>query len=204
MIRARESGLFELVVVDSDDHAILQAALDAGADLTLERPAELATSEAAKIPVIARAARVAEETSGLQFDTFVDLDATSPLRSVGDIVGVVDLLETTDAENVISVSPAHRSPYFNLVERRTDGFIELSKSSEIVRRQDSPDCFDINGSVYAWKRAPFIEEPFLFGDRTACYVMPRERSFDIDEPLDLEIVTMLFERSEARSAEASA
>ena len=49
----------------------------------------------------------------------------------------------------------------------------------------------MNASIYVWRRAPFIDKPYLFAENTAIHVMPRERSFDIDTPLDLEIVEML-------------
>lgn len=198
--RAVQSRLFALIAVDSDSESIRRAALEAGADIAHERPAEMASSHAAKVPVIARAARESEASSGMTFDTFVDLDATSPLRDVDDIVGAVELLETTDASNIISVAPAHRSPYFNLVEENHLGYIELSKESDIVRRQDSPPCYDINGSIYAWKREPFLSSPFLLGRKTRAFVMPRERSFDIDEPIDFDIVEMLLERRRQTAA----
>ncbi len=198
---AIDSGLFELVVVDSDSPAILEAAAAFGADLTLLRPKDLASSTAAKLPVIGRAANEAERLSGLEFSTFVDLDCTSPLRALRDIEGAVDLVETGGANNVISVTPAHRSPYFNLVETDDQGRASLSKPSDVVRRQDSPKCFDINGSVYVWDRHPFIDEPFLFGDDTRVFSMPRERSIDIDEPLDVAIVEMLLERRNSGDGE---
>lgn len=191
IVRARESGLFDLITVDSDSPEILAVAREYGADLLLERPPELATATAGKVEVIHRAATLSEDASGIEFDTFVDLDATSPLRTVGDIVGAVDLLEQGAAENVISGAVAHRSPYFNLLEADENGVVRLSKPSTVNRRQDSPPCYDINGSVYVWRREPFITSPFLFGPSTRLFLMPRERSVDIDDEVDLRIVKML-------------
>ncbi|MEZ5342986.1 MAG: acylneuraminate cytidylyltransferase family protein [Acidimicrobiales bacterium] len=189
--QARESGLFALIAVDSDSQEILDVAREFGADLTLVRPADMATSAAPKVPVIHRAASEVERLTGLRFDTFVDLDATSPLRLPDDIVQSVALLEDSGCENVITGAASHRSPYFNLVELDADGVAVLSKPSTIARRQDSPRCFDMNGSVYVWRREPFMTEPFLFGPSTRLFEMPRERSVDIDEPIDLRIVEML-------------
>lgn len=190
---AIESGLFDVVAVDSDSQEILNVAKEHGADVTLKRPDHLATSTAGKLEVIARAVIETEKITDKQYSTLVDLDATSPLRLVSDIAEAVALVEDGDASNVISVAPAHRSPYFNLVESDKDGFVHLSKESTVVRRQDSPDCFDMNASIYVWARNPFLENPYLFADRTRAHVMPRSRSFDIDEELDFRIVSMLMD-----------
>ena len=92
----------------------------------------------------------------------VDLDATSPLRLAEDIQGAVDLLEHNNVSNVITAAPARRSPYFNLVELADDGVVRLSKSLEkpIFRRQDSPQCFDMNASIYVWTRAALFASPY--------------------------------------------
>lgn len=127
---------------------------------------------------------------GLSCDLVVDLDATSPLRNVGDIQAAVDVLVTTGASNVFSVSPSRKSPYFNMVELTPDGVPHLSKDigHQVVRRQDSPRCYDINGSVYVWTRHVLLENDLLFLERTQVYVMPEERSIDIDTPMDFLIV----------------
>ena len=115
--QAHASGLFERVAVSSDNAPILDAARAAGADDLIERPAELATDTAAKVPVIRHAQEAIEARHG-RYDTFVDLDATSPLRIPADIRAAVELLESRRVSSVITGAPSHRSPYFNLVEER--------------------------------------------------------------------------------------
>jgi N-acylneuraminate cytidylyltransferase/CMP-N,N'-diacetyllegionaminic acid synthase len=85
----------------------------------------------------------------------VDLDATSPLRTADDVRGAVALLESSGADNVITGAPAHRSPYFNMVEVAADGSVALAKApgAAIARRQDAPPCYDMNASIYVWRRA---------------------------------------------------
>lgn len=191
LILARKSGLFDLIVVDSDSHEILNVASDYSPDLLLTRPAALASSTAGKLEVIARAVRETERVADRRCDTIVDLDVTSPLRLEEDVARAIDLVENSGADNVISVSPARRSPYFNLVEATEDGNVRLSKPSSVKRRQDSPICYDMNASIYVWPRDPFLVKPFLFGSDTRALVMPPERSVDIDDPLDLRVVEML-------------
>ena len=194
--QARASGLFDLISVSSDSPAILDMARDHGADLLVKRPAKLATDTAAKLPAIRHCVEEAERVNGEQFDVVVDLDATSPLRLITDIQGAVDLLEREKVSNVITAAPARRSPYFNLVELREDGVVGLSKllGKPIVRRQDSPKCFDLNASIYVWQRTALFNNPTVFNADTRLFVMPEERSTDIDNELDFEIVEFLMKK----------
>lgn len=194
--QARASGLFDILAVSSDDEAILDVARQEGVDLVVKRPADLAGDEAGKLPAIRHCAEQAEAQSGVSFDVFVDLDATSPLRAVEDIKGAVALLEATGCSNVITGAASRRSPYFNMVERRADGSVGLSKALDnpVLRRQDAPQCFDMNASVYVWARDAFWLGPKVFYDDTGLYEMPEARSLDIDTPLDLNIVTYLMSR----------
>jgi CMP-N,N'-diacetyllegionaminic acid synthase len=190
------SQLFDLIAVSSDSPEILEVADQYGADVLVQRPIELATDTAAKLPVIKHCVEQAELTKGKIFDVVVDLDATSPLRSISDIQGAVELLESEQVSNVITAAPARRSPYFNLVELGENEVVKLSKSLKepLVRRQDSPKCFDMNASIYVWQRAALAEYPSVFNPDTRLFVMPEERSTDIDSPLDFEIVEFLMKK----------
>jgi N-acylneuraminate cytidylyltransferase/CMP-N,N'-diacetyllegionaminic acid synthase len=198
--QARSSGLFDLIAVSSDSPQILNAAREHGADLLVQRPLELSTDAAAKLPAIRHCVDEVEKLKGHRFDIVVDLDATSPLRLPADIRGAVELLETRRTSNVITGSPARRSPYFNLVEVGEDGVVRLSKSleKEVVRRQDTPPCFDMNASIYVWRRDALFEHRALFTPDTLLFVMPEERSLDIDSELDFEIVELLLEKRTRR------
>jgi len=195
LAQARACGLFGLVAVSSDSPDILETARAWGADLLIERPAELASDSAGKLPAIRHAWLAAEERTGARYDVLVDLDCTSPLRLPEDIAGAVRLLEESGSANVITGAPAHRSPYFNLVEVE-NGVARLSKSlpRPVLRRQDAPACFDMNASIYAWRREPFLSAPFVFGPDTRLYQMPRARSLDIDEEEDFQMVELLWQR----------
>lgn len=193
ILQARETRLFDFVVVSSDSKEILETAKRYGADFLIERPAELATDEAPKLPVIQHCVLETEKITGKIFSVIVDLDATSPLRLSEDIRAAVKLLEDRAVSNVITGTPAHRSPYFNLVELGENGVAALSKplAKPIVRRQDAPKCFDMNASIYVWKRDALLENTVLFKQDTLLYVMPQERSVDIDSEIDFQIVELL-------------
>jgi len=191
--QARETGLFDAIAFSSDSDALLEAALKAGADIAVKRPDEMATDTAPKLPAIRHCLEQAIAQSGKTPEIFVDLDVTSPLRLASDITGAVALLRESGARNVITGAPARRSPYFNLVEQRTDGSVGLSKTADppITRRQDAPRCYDMNASIYVWRVAPFLEQPAVFYPDTRLFEMPEERSIDIDSDLDFALVELL-------------
>ncbi len=195
---AKDSDLFDAIIVSSDSATVLEAAGEHGADILVERPDDLASDVAAKVDAIRHAVVEAEDALGWQAETVVDLDVTSPLREPADIVGAVHLLETSGVRNVITGAPARHSPYFNLVERRADGSVGLSKSlpEAVVRRQDVPESFDMNASIYVWRRDAIVDDPSVFYADTAIFAMPAERSFDIDSPLDFDIVSYLLDKKE--------
>lgn len=194
--QARDSELFSLIAVSSDSMEILEVARKHGADMLVKRPPELATDNSAKLPAIQHCVEEAEHSIGEKFHIVVDLDVTSPLRTPDDIRGAVSMLETGNVSNVITAAPARRSPYFNLVELGEGGVVTLSKPCEvpIVRRQDSPKCFDMNASIYAWQRSALFDCPSVFNAGTRLFVMPEDRSVDIDSELDFEFVEFLMSR----------
>ena len=187
--QAIATKLFDQIVVSSDSKEIREVALANGATFCVERPAELATDTAPKLPAIKHCVENAEKKFG-QFEIIIDLDATAPLREPSDIIGALELLKSTQADNVITGTPAHRSPYFNLVETDANGIVSLSKphATVVARRQDSPQCFDMNASIYVWRRQALFTNENLFAGNTRLFVMPRERSLDIDSQADFEMV----------------
>jgi NAD(P)-dependent dehydrogenase (short-subunit alcohol dehydrogenase family)/CMP-N-acetylneuraminic acid synthetase len=194
--QARASGLFERIAVSTDSPDVVAAARAAGADDLIDRPAEMATDEAAKVPAIHHALLSVEERHGVRFDTLVDLDATAPIRLPQDIRGAVALLEDTGVASVITGCSAYRSPYFDLVELQPDGSVQVAKTSDraFVRRQDLPTCYDMNASVYVWRTDVFRREPKVFYKDTRLFVMPPERSREIESEFDLAIVEAMMTR----------
>jgi N-acylneuraminate cytidylyltransferase/CMP-N,N'-diacetyllegionaminic acid synthase len=194
--QAAASGLFDEIVVSSDSEEILALAPSFGATGVVRRPAEMATDTAGKVPAIAHAVRSTEERTGQQYDVCVDLDATSPLRTIDDIRAAVRMFEDADVESLITGSEARRNPYFNLVEERPDGTVAVSKTPDdaVLRRQDAPRSFDMNGSIYVWRRTSLLHDQVVFFPSTILYEMPSERSIDVDSEFDFQIVEWLMEK----------
>lgn len=177
------------VFVSTDDELIAETAKKAGAEVPFIRPAELSTSSAPKLEVIRHLVEWLEK-EGVQISTVVDLDPTSPLRSEADIESCLNLLDD-EADVVITACEADKNPYFNMVEKKPDGNIRLVKpiSGGVVARQAAPQVYSMNASIYAWHRHTL--EKGLWDGRTRLHVMPRERSIDIDEPIDFQLVELL-------------
>lgn len=191
--QAKECGLFDVLAVSSDSDEILETAKRFGADILVNRPTKMAGDYAGKIDSIQHCFLEAEKSLGVDANTVVDLDVTSPLRSADDIKGAVEMLEGHTSSNVITGTSARRSPYFNLVEKNALGYVELSKqvSTSFLRRQDAPACYDMNASIYVWTRDALKNNPKIFYPDTRLFEMPDDRSVDIDSELDLIIVEHL-------------
>ena len=199
ILQAKEANCFDCIVVSSDSQDILNISKEFGVDYVVQRPDEMASDQTAKLPAIQHCIRTIEEITHCEYDTIVDLDATSPLRIIDAIHKSIEMLENSlDTNNLITGTPSRRSPYFNLVELNEKGFVRRSKNLDnpIIRRQDSPKCFDMNASIYLWKRKAFYQVKTVITDETRLFVMPEERSIDIDSELDFEIVKLLMKNKE--------
>ena len=202
---ALEAGLFDAVAVSSDDPAILDAGQAAGATHLVTRPAGMASDEAGKLPGLRHCVGEMETRLGMAFEVVVDLQPTSPTRQAQDICEAVSLQAKLGVSNVISGTEARSSPYFNLVEEQAGGAVALSKvpCGDVVRRQDAPRCFDLNGSIYVWRRDALMEGTGLWFADTHLYEMPAERSVDIDTETDFLFADFLMSRL-AADGDASA
>ena len=197
--QARQSGLFDHVVVSTDSDAIAETAKKYGAEVFFRRSAELSSDTAGKLDVIKDAFLRSEEHYRTRFEAIVDLDATSPLRETEDILEAWRIFVEAGYENLITAMPSRRSPYFNLVEMTPEGYVTLSKKLEkpIVRRQDTPKTYDMNASIYIWRRDALLQNNSPFLEKTGLYVMPEERSIDVDSELDFEFVEFLMGKKHA-------
>ena len=183
------------VFVSTDDAAIADVATRAGAQVPCLRPAELATDESPKLPAIEHLLAHLER-GGMNIDTIVDLQPTSPLRQPEDIEAAVALLG--DGDLVVSVTEPSHNPYYTLAEADTQGLLHLSKPARFARRQDVPAVWGLNGSIYVWRRAalPKAIADGFWSVRARPYAMPRRRSVDIDDLEDFELAQWLLQRSE--------
>lgn len=191
--QALASGTAERVYVSTDSEDIARVAIDFGARVPFLRPAHLATAIAGKLPVILHLVEWVEAHDG-PVTRIIDLDPTSPLREVGDVRACAEMLDS-DTDVVITGYVSEKNPYFNMVEQKLGGYYErvCRPQDEVLGRQAAPAVYAMNASIYAWHRSS-LASSLWDRPRIRLHEMPRERSIDIDHPVDFELVELLMKK----------
>ncbi|MDB2630021.1 acylneuraminate cytidylyltransferase family protein [Luminiphilus sp.] len=181
---AKEVPEISDIFVSTDCNSIAAVARAHGVEV-IERPGELATDNSSEWLSWRHAIdHVTEHFGG--FERFVSLPATSPLRNESDVQATLDKLSSSDADICITVTPANRSPYFNMVRLQADGSVEvvIEPKGAVSRRQDAPTVFDITTVAYA-ATVPFIQQnSSIFAGKVVATVVPKDRAVDIDDIYD--------------------
>lgn len=189
------------ITVSTDDSEIADVAQTFGALVPFIRPAELATDTASEWDAWKHAISWFDN-SGDPFDILVSLPATSPFRSVEDVEScLAKLLENPEADAVIAVKEAERSPYFNMVKLDESGYATLASSGvSVQRRQDAPKVFDITTVAYAVRTRFVMNSTGLFPSKLLTVIVPPERALDIDTPYDFLLAELLVEHNKIEGA----
>lgn len=190
---AVQCDLFDHVVFSSDCPKLMNIAKKHGASVFFKRDSSLASDTAAKIPVIQDAHLRSKDYFNKTFSVHFDLDATSPLRTTEDLLSAYKLFSTTGSDLTVSGMKARHSPYFDMVEKNNDGWVQLIKMPEeqVFSRQKSPLCYELNASFYIWKSEALMSGQQLFLPKTTLYEMSPEKSIEIDTEFDLFIVEQI-------------
>ena len=179
--------------LSTDSAKIRKIAEEYGLKTNYIRPDELSGAEVGKIEVLKSLLDYEEMKINKEYDYLIDLDVTSPLRSLFDIEKAFETLMNSDAYNIFSVSKASRNPYFNMVERnKSQEYVKIVKTEEqFLTRQSAPKVFDMNASFYIYKRS-FFNKQFTSSitPKSLAYEM-NHICFDIDEPIDLLMMDFL-------------
>jgi N-acylneuraminate cytidylyltransferase/CMP-N,N'-diacetyllegionaminic acid synthase len=184
-------GKANRIVCSTDSEKIASIAKKFGAEIPIFRPIKLATDKASKINVIKHIVKYCEDQEDNKYDIIVDLDPTAPLRKLRYLNEAFKKFITSDADNLYSVNQARKNPYFNMVELNNKGYAQLCKKSNVVRRQDAEKVYEINASIYLYKRDFLLKTNTLHSDKTIIYEMPVISSCDIDSELDFLFVEYL-------------
>lgn len=181
------------IVLSTDDNEIKRVAALYSLSTDYVRPEHLATDAAGKIDTIKDVLIYQENKNGLQYDYVLDLDVTSPLRTLDDLVSAFSLIRHDErAYNLFSVNPAARNPYFNMVEQKENGYYQLvAKLGNVMTRQSAPKVYDLNASFYFYKRAFFAADyKTVLTDASLIYTMPHI-CFDLDHVIDFDFLEFL-------------
>lgn len=183
---AAGSRYVDRIVLSSEDEEIIEVARANGCEAPFVRDAALATDEATGTAVVLDAI---ERVSG--YDLVVLLQATSPLRLAEDIDGAIERCVSSGRPACVSVAPLGK-PREWLLDVDADGMLTPVAGRDLPeRRQEATAVYAPNGAVFVADCAWLRKSGSLYGDETIAYVMPADRSVDIDSPTDLAIARAL-------------
>jgi CMP-N,N'-diacetyllegionaminic acid synthase len=183
--QAKASKYIDRFILSSDDEKIISVALKYECEVPFKRPKELATDFVGSMPVLIHAMEAISEA----YDYVVLLQVTSPLRLAKDIDACIEQCEEKKAPACVSLVQSDKSPYWMYTVSDSD-IIEPIIDNNILpkRRQESTPVYSVNGAVYVANTKWIKKQDHFLTPETLGYVMPRERSIDIDTPLDLKIL----------------
>lgn len=188
--QALESRHIGRAVVSTEDREIARVAVRYQAEVII-RPDELALDDTSSVATLQHTLGYLKEAEGYSPDLVVLLQPTSPLRKVEDIDGAIDKLLEIGCDSVVSVCevehPAHWM--YTLEGEKLEPIVEGSR--EMGRRQDASRVYRLNGAVYVTRRDVVMRQSRVMGDDTRAYIMPRERSVDIDTEFDFKLAELL-------------
>ncbi len=181
------------VIVSTDSTEIADVARAYGAEVPFMRPAELARDDSPEWLSWRHALNFVRETSGAMPEVMVSVPATAPLREPIDIENCLDNFAQGGADMVITVTDAHRSPYFNMVKTNPDGSVGLviAPVGSIARRQDAPVVYDMATVAYVINPEFVMTHQATFEGRVRAVHVPPERAIDIDTILEFKIAECL-------------
>ena len=191
---ARQLAADDDICLTTDDPEIAATAESMGLNVPFLRPASLATDTCGTYEVLIHALDFYRDR-GIDYDTLVLLQPTSPMRTADDVRAAMALY-SPDIDMVVTVKEAASNPYYNCYETDNDGFLHISKGDGgYTRRQDAPKVWEYNGAVYVINVESLRRMPLSAFTRRRMSVMPAERSVDLDTPVDWLIAEKLIENS---------
>lgn len=189
---AKKSKYIDRLILSSEDQEIIDVAKQWGCEVPFVRPQELAQDDTPGIePVIH-----AMDALSNKYNYIILLQVTSPLRQVEDIDGGIELCIQSNAKSCVSMTEAEQSPYwmYNISGNHSISSVMLD-DKVYKRRQDLPKVYVLNGALYIAECKWLKENRDFCTDQTIGYVMPKERSTDIDNEIDLEFTGFLLNKS---------
>ncbi len=161
--------------------------------LFLPRSEELSGDRVAKVTVIKDALIRAENSFNCEFDYLIDLDITSPLRTVDDVLRAINKKEKRkDTDCVYSLSPARKNPFFNMAKEENGYYVKVIRAN-FISRQETPVVYDMNASIYVYEiDALMNKEPTgFFNDGADAVIMTDTGILDIDCQEDKDMMEIL-------------
>ncbi|BDQ36596.1 acylneuraminate cytidylyltransferase [Pseudodesulfovibrio nedwellii] len=188
----QDSGLLDRIIVSTDDEAIADTARQLGAEVPFMRPTELAQDNSPEWLAWRHAINAVDD-----FDIFVSLPCTAPMRIGDDVRRCIETFESDKCDMVITAREAERHPSFNMITVDTAGYatIAMPIGTDIIRRQEAPPVFDMTTVCYVTTPNFILEHDAVFQGKVKMVEIPPERAVDIDTELDFAFAEFLMERN---------
>lgn len=191
---ANQSEYIDRVFVSTEDEEIAKVSKDFGSEV-IERPVELAQDNSLAKDVVKQALSWLQKEINYKPEIIVFLQPTSPLRTKDDIDRALELFFNNECESVVSVHESLESPHWSLVIKNR--FMEPLFGWESFmgkRRQDLPTTYSLNGAIYITSVSSFLENSSFFNKKTLPFIMPWERSVDIDNEIEFELAEIIMKK----------
>lgn len=184
----RKSKYIDRIVVSTDDEAIARIARKFKAEVPFMRPMKLASDKATSIAVVIHALNFLK-AHGQEYDCLILLEPTSPLRTAKDMDRAIEILmdNKRGAESIVGVSRVGAThPDFDVIVN-TKGFLQPYKknSKKVVRRQNLSELYFLEGSLYVAYVKSLYRRRTFYHSRTLPYVVPKWKSFEVDDIVDM-------------------
>jgi CMP-N,N'-diacetyllegionaminic acid synthase len=185
---AKKWDKFSDIALSTDSEEIIGIANRYGITIPFKRPANLSGDDVGKVEVIKHLVKFFLKKNK-KYDVIIDLEVTSPFRVIEDLDNAYRRFKEEDFDIVYSVCEARRNPYFNVIELDKNNVPHLSKDSKypIYSRQKAPEVYELNGAIYIYKTDFLLNSKTIHGGKAGIYIMPQERSVDIDSEFDFKI-----------------
>jgi len=201
---ATQSNLFSRVFVSTDSSMYAEIIRSAGIDVPFLRAGQLSGDTSSVWDAVSEALSFFQKEFGETYDSVCLLQPTSPLRTCKEISEAYALFKARNADSVISVTEAEHSPLlYNVLndEKSLENFISTEVRDS--PRQKLPIFYKINGAIYWVKTATLGKRLDLYGKASYAYIMPQEKSIDIDNQMDFLIAEMILKKSRKKSKSKS-
>lgn len=194
LFRKQHTGILCDVVLNTDSPDLIQlfqTKLKSNVDV-IEREPSLGLDSTPKVAVILNCLEIMEKRRSICYDILVDLDITSPLRIASDLSNLIQKKMESDADTIFSVTESRRNPYFNMVKKTENGYVRTIESS-FNTRQEAPEIFDMNASMYAYSPAFLKKRLNIFEGKCDVIKMTDTAVLDLDHEKDFEMMTVIAE-----------
>jgi CMP-N,N'-diacetyllegionaminic acid synthase len=189
---------FQRVFISTDSPEIAEVCSSLGLEIPFLRPKSLGGDHIRTIDVVLDLLDRLEKDHNESFDQVCLLQPTSPLRLAQDILACVDIMEAENPDSVVSLTQIDE-PHPGKMKKVVNGIIQpfMDGANSSIPRQELPEVFELNGAIYITKTQVLRDQHSFFGEMSIPYLMPMERSVNINHPLDMKLASLLMGEDDA-------